>query len=108
MRQLRAREDPESGFMDISGMGGGAVSSLKNQQRSSFSSPPRIEASEAETDLTFGSLHDDDSHYINRCMRSGKGGGGGGGCRGQRPLHKWSLESKSGLEIRQQGGDGTA
>ena len=72
MRQLRAREDPESGFMDISGMGGGAVSSLKTN--SDRVSPPRIEASEAETDLTFGSLHDDDSHYINRCMRSGKGG----------------------------------
>ena len=43
MRQLRAREDPESGFMDISGMGGGAaVSSLKiNRDRVS---PPRIEA----------------------------------------------------------------
>ena len=40
MRQLRAREDPESGFMDISGMGGGAVSSLKTN--SDRVSPSRI------------------------------------------------------------------
>ena len=27
---------------------------------------------------------------------------------GDNALYKWSLESKPGLEIRQQGGDGTA